>query len=309
MNRSADFIDSPASSVLRSFLIDGVETTDTTYRTRIVESITEIAGMRFIDVGAADGYEARAVAHRGASLALAVEGKDSLFAQAAEAAKISGLKNHSVMQGDIRRIDEYHLEEFDCALCFGVLYHMSNPFNLLKRLARVTNGLLLLETHVAPEPWAESLLLPKHSGSLLHGTRTLFLDGERFEGRVCLHRGMHVASKGSLDEEWTFWLTQASLIKALTCAGFSIEAWYHELDAATPPEILRYGGELGFGHANTKVFVVARLADRKPGPVAVGTVSLSAVRQVRPNFREQLVDRLAVLKGRGLRWLSARSTA
>lgn len=294
------------SNVLRTFLIDGKVTTDTTFRTRIIESITEIAGKSFIDVGAADGYEARALACRAAATAVAVEGKDSLFAQALKAAEIRGLKNHRAVQADIRRIDEYQLGEFDCVLCFGVLYHMSNPFNLLKRLARVSRGLLLLETHVAPEPWAESLLLPKHAGALLQGTRTLFLDGQRFEGRVCLHRGSHGVSKGSLDEQWTFWLTQASLIKALTRSGFAIEAWYHETDAGTPSEIARYGSELGFGHANTKVFVVARLLDRERGPVAAGTVSHSDSRIVDPGFKERFGDKFSALKGRGRRWLSRR---
>lgn len=284
--------------IFRRFEIDGELTADTTNRTRIVESITTVAGRSFLDVGAADGYEARALALRGASRAVAMEGKDSLYVQAARAAELLGLPNHVAVQGDLRVADQYGLGKFDCVLCFGVLYHMANPYNVLKHLAQMTDDLLLLETHIAPEPWAEDLLLPKHAGALMHGTRTLYLDGERFEGRVCIHRGDQGHSKGSLDENWTFWLSQASLAKALTRAGFEVIAWYHEPDAATPMAIARDGKGLGFGHANTKVFVVARVNPDRRAEATPGTISERQDAVVAPRMAEGAIDRLRFLAGR-----------
>ena len=55
-------------------------------------------------------------------------------------------------------------------LCFGFLYHLENPFNVLKRLRNVTGDLLLLETHVAPRSFAG--LLRRHVSILpfdMHG--------------------------------------------------------------------------------------------------------------------------------------------
>jgi|GEM_PF-2552864 len=278
--------------VFRFFDIDGEERADTTFRTRIIEDLMAVEGRSFLDVGAADGYEARALALRGASRALAVEGKESLYVQARKAAELLGLGNHDVVKGDVRVIDELGLETFDCVLCFGFLYHMSNPFNVLKRLARVTNDHLLLETHIAPEPWAENLLKEKHRGALLAGVKTLYLDGERFEGRVCMHRGDQAHSKGSLDENWTFWLTAPSLVKALTRAGFRIEAWHHESDPRTPVAIARYGEALGFGHANTKVFVVARVDPARRSEVGPGDISSEPDALVRPRFANTTADLL-----------------
>lgn len=271
---------------IRVFNIDGEETTTTTHRTRIVEAITPVQGRSFLDLGACEGYESRALAVRGASSVVAVEGRADLV----ESAKLSlaGYSNARVIQGDVRTIDREGLGTFDVVCCFGLLYHMSNPFNLLKRLAAVCGDTLLLETHIAPEPWAEKDLVPKLRGSLLRGTKTLYLDGARFEGRVCIHRGAHAKSIGSLDAPWTFWLTASSLAKALTLAGFSILQWHHEIDENTPPAIAKNGRDLKFGHANTKIFVVAKVGERPA--VTDGTVSSAPDRVVAPQFSESLLD-------------------
>ena len=47
---------------IRSFDVDGEDRQDVTYRTPIIEHYVDIAGKTFLDVGAADGYESRAVA-------------------------------------------------------------------------------------------------------------------------------------------------------------------------------------------------------------------------------------------------------
>ena len=292
-----------AVSPFRTFIIDGRTTTDTTHRTPLIEAVTPIAGRSFLDVGACDGYEARALAVRGASRVVAIEGKEALWRQAADAAKQLGLANHRVVLGDIREIERHGLGVFDCVCCFGVLYHMLNPYNLLKRLAHMTSDLLLLETHIAPSPWAESSLLPKHRGALLGGVRALYLDGSRFEGRLCPHLGEHKISTGSLDESHTFWLTPSSLAKALTRAGFVIVAWHHDIDAQTDSAIAKQGRDLGFGHANTKIFVVARVDPSRRQPIAAGTVSRSPDAIVSPDFSPTWRDRLSRQAGRVRRLL------
>ena len=47
---------------IRTFTIDGGETSSRTHRTGLIEHYTPIAGQTFLDVGAADGYESRALA-------------------------------------------------------------------------------------------------------------------------------------------------------------------------------------------------------------------------------------------------------
>jgi 2-polyprenyl-3-methyl-5-hydroxy-6-metoxy-1,4-benzoquinol methylase len=139
-----------AAPPIRTFTIDGEERVDHTLRTAIVEHFARIRGASVLDLGAADGYESRALAMRGARRAVAVEGKQSMFDDAVRAKRELGLENQEVLRLDVRGIDEHALGTFDVVLCFGLLYHLENPFNFLKRVRRVTDGVLLLETHVAP---------------------------------------------------------------------------------------------------------------------------------------------------------------
>jgi hypothetical protein len=280
-------------SPLRAYTIDGKVTTDTTYRTRIIESVTRVEGRSFLDVGANDGVEAQALAVRGASRAVALEGKRSRWEWAVKGGEVRGLSNYEAVLGDARLVDEIGIGTFDCVCCFGFLYHMANPYNVLKRLAYVTDDLLLLETHVAPEPWTERDLLPKHRGALLRGTRTLYLDGAQFEGRICIHRGDPALTQGSLDDSWTFWLSPASLVKALTRSGFSIVEWHLELDAQTPDVIAKNGRDLRLGYANTKIFVVAKVDPARRQKIVPGTISARADAIVRPDMSESMTDRLA----------------
>lgn len=240
---------------IRTFTIDGVETSSRTLRTGLIEHYTPIAGQTFLDVGAADGYESRAMALAGAAQALAVEGKEAPLQIATAARDHLGLINHDVRELDARLIDTYGLDRFDVVLCFGLLYHLENPFNVLKRLRNVTGRLLLLETHVAPRSFTG--LLPKHIAILPFDMHRVEFDGAAFEGKFVPHRDEHAKTKGSLDSRWSFWLTQESLVKAVTRAGFSIFDYHFEIDSGSPDAVQKWGRTLGFGHPNTKVWLAA----------------------------------------------------
>ncbi len=254
---------------IRSYIINGKETTETTYRTPIIEYYTDIKGKTFIDIGAADGYESRAVALRGAKHVLSVEGKEALIKSAFEARDYLGINNLDIQQKDARLIDTYGLGTFDVVLCFGYLYHMDNPFNMLKRLKNITNEILLLETHIAP--FRMDNLLAKHVHQLKRDFVEIELDGISFMGKTVYHRGEHAKSKGSLDAQWTFWLTIDSLFKALIRAGFLIRDFHFEQDASAPEVIKKYGALLGYGQANTKIFVVASPKDHHTAKVEEAT--------------------------------------
>jgi hypothetical protein len=74
-----------ATGSIRTYVIDGEERADTTYRTPLIEHFVPIADRSFLDLGSADGYEGRAVAHRGALFVVAIEGRASLVRDALEA--------------------------------------------------------------------------------------------------------------------------------------------------------------------------------------------------------------------------------
>ena len=251
---------------LRTYVIDGEERTDTTYRTPLIEHYAEIPGRSFLDLGAADGYEGRAVAHRGASRVVAVEGRDESVRQAVEAQEAMQLTNLRTLQADVRTVDELDLGTFDVTLCFGLLYHMADPADLLRRIRKITSGQLLVETHVAPPKrfrWRRGLL-PKHVEYLSHARRmTRELDGIELRG-LDVPQPEHRSSKGSLDAPVSFWLERPSLRAAIEHAGFRIDEWIEDAEAL-PESVRRFGHLLGVGRANTKVWAVASPATSRGG--------------------------------------------
>ena len=292
MTRFAIGVEGRDPEIFRSFEINGKITTDTTFRTEIIEYFTEIHGRRFLDIGGSDGYEARALALRGAKQSFTLEGRRLDFNRAKQAENFFGHVNYVAVHGDARVVDSLGLGNFDVVLCFGFLYHMNNPYNVLKRIANVTSDLLLLETHVAPDSHEEKNLLAKHKRAMTRKTQSLYFDGERFEGRVCIHRGARDKSTGSLDENWSFWLTQSSLIKALTQSGFEILHFYHEIDELTPSPIREFGKKLGFGQKNTKIFCVARIRSRHKNNNPLATISTVSGMVIKPHITETIFEKL-----------------
>jgi len=58
-------------------------------------------------------------------------------------------------QGDIQTADILRLGQFDLVLCFGLLYHLENPFLAIRHLGLLSRKALLLESMCLPDekPW------------------------------------------------------------------------------------------------------------------------------------------------------------
>ena len=57
-----------------------------------------------------------------------------------------GLQNESNLKFEYRNIYDLSDEKFDFVFCFGVLYHLKNPYLALENLYKVTNETLIIET-------------------------------------------------------------------------------------------------------------------------------------------------------------------
>ncbi len=71
---------------------------------------------------------------------------------------------------DFMTMNTSELGTFDVVLYMGVLYHMENPLSALKRLASVTKGLAVIETHAVIVPGYEHLEICEfYSANQLNG--------------------------------------------------------------------------------------------------------------------------------------------
>jgi tRNA (mo5U34)-methyltransferase len=112
----------------------------------------ELAGRTVLDVGAWDGFFAFEAERRGASRVLATDhhawnapGWGDAGFRCARRALGSSVEAEDV---DVLDHSPERLGTFDVVLFLGVLYHMRHPLLALERMAAITGGLLVLETHV-----------------------------------------------------------------------------------------------------------------------------------------------------------------
>jgi tRNA (mo5U34)-methyltransferase len=109
----------------------------------------DIQGLRIIDVGCNAGYVSVEMKRGGAAYVLGIEG----FPQHLEQAKL--VRDILQIDLDLRGLNVYQITEelgqFDIALFLGVLYHLKHPLLALETLAKVTKGLLVIESAILPE--------------------------------------------------------------------------------------------------------------------------------------------------------------
>jgi tRNA (mo5U34)-methyltransferase len=113
----------------------------------------DLTGLTVLDVGAWDGFFSFEAERRGARRVLAVDsfcwsgegwGTKAGFELARKALR-SRVEDKEI---DVLELSPDTVGVFDLVLFLGVLYHMRHPLLALERVASVTAGQLILETHV-----------------------------------------------------------------------------------------------------------------------------------------------------------------
>jgi 2-polyprenyl-3-methyl-5-hydroxy-6-metoxy-1,4-benzoquinol methylase len=184
---------------------------------RILQIVSDLAPrplseLRVLDLGCAEGLFAIEMALHGAST-VGIEGRAAPLERARFAKAALGLEDLTLVQDDVRNLSRATHGDFDVVLCLGILYHLDAPaiFDFLERLADVSRGIAIIDTHVGMTPRAR----------VVHR-------GETYAGRWFIeHRRNSTAAqrealfKASLDNPRSFWPTLPSLCNALARAGFS----------------------------------------------------------------------------------------
>lgn len=226
-----------------------------------IKQLIPLEGVRALDLGSHEGYNSFDLYECRCREVVGVEIRDRFLRSAEETRRRLGYDRVRFVCADVREIDELGLGQFDLCLCLGLLYHMQNPYNLLKRIRNVCR-ILMLETHVSP-PWHLYFLANrKYRRNLSFRTYTVILDGRPFSGRLNTFPPAQemLKTSGSVTSPCTFWLDIESLKQALVLAGFRIVAlYYRSMPQGFPPIYVHHGIR------RTKVFVWAEV--REPGRI------------------------------------------
>jgi tRNA (mo5U34)-methyltransferase len=122
-------------------------------RLDVLQIPADLSGKSVLDVGAWDGFFAFEAERRGASRVVAADSfawngenwSDKSGFELARSALDSAVEDIDI---DVMDLAPQRIGTFDVVLFLGVLYHLRHPLLALERLASVTAGQLILETHV-----------------------------------------------------------------------------------------------------------------------------------------------------------------
>jgi 2-polyprenyl-3-methyl-5-hydroxy-6-metoxy-1,4-benzoquinol methylase len=185
---------------------------------RIFSEGRPLSETRVLDVASAEGGLSVAFAQAGAKEVLGIEGRRIYVDRANFVAEAMGLSNFSTMQGDVRAISKQTHGQFDFTINSGILHHLGQPDFLpfLQSMADVTKDAMFLYTHVSTPAAVSDFRLkgPVKAAEEYEG----YLLQEHPENASPEEREAQV--RASLDNTYSFWATEESLIAALKKVGF-----------------------------------------------------------------------------------------
>lgn len=167
--------------------------------------------MRVLDLGSLEGEMSVQFARHGAQV-IGLEIRDVHLTKANFAKEALNLDNLTFVKGDMLKLDECNLGEFDVVVCAGVLYHVdaSDLETFLSSLRKSCRGVLLVDTHIAREIKEQ---YTTKGGLAIYGRSIVEHTPE----------GQHSKEArlwSSADNNYAFWPSEQSLAHLLLRVGF-----------------------------------------------------------------------------------------
>ncbi len=157
--------------------------------------IPNLSGKSFLDIGSEEGYAVFDALKKNAKFAKGLNIEESkeydFFPEHLRPDKITTRLRNEINKTQNYLIREYNLEKsdkikfaynniynlddekFDFVFCFGVLYHLKNPYLALEKLYSVTNETLVLETQGIKNDKYLNAKIDKDDGFIRHSSRAL----------------------------------------------------------------------------------------------------------------------------------------
>jgi len=223
--------DSEASSAAGG--VPALDNSGRMYRNiRIVADLARrpLSECRIADLGCAHGYYAVEFARRGAK-SVGIEGRASWVQHARASMDSIGPANGQIIQDDVRNFTKEKYGSFDIVLCLGLLYHLDTPaiFELLANIADCCSDFAVIDTQIAMKPMQSVGWRHKEFWGWAYREHSDDADLATKEANL----------GASLDNNFSFWLTRASLLNALQEVGFT-----SVFECANPIDAMYLNGKL-----------------------------------------------------------------
>ncbi len=148
---------------------------------------------RVLELGPLEGGHTFALASK-AKHVDALEGREENLNRCRFMQKTLGVGNVEFHRADLESVELSFYGRFDAVFCVGVLYHLPNPWRLLRQCAAVSDRLFLWTHYATP-------------------------DAPDMTGRLYREHGMDDRLSGLSD--WSFWPTKTCLMGLLKDAGWN----------------------------------------------------------------------------------------
>jgi len=201
-------------------------------RIRIVLDLCggSLADKTIVDLGCNEGGFAVEFARLGAKESVGIEAREVSWLRCELVRKLARLQNLKFVRGDVMVELARWPSSFDVVFASGILYHVTDPHQLLSDIFAACRGAVLIDTHVARRE------APSHVCSEEIVSRTF--GGKSYQGRL-FPEVSDTARESQLWAAWgpnntSFWLLEDELLTMMRAIGF------HEIQKVDPT---KYGGD------------------------------------------------------------------
>jgi SAM-dependent methyltransferase len=184
------------------------------------------SGRRIVDIGCLEGYFSIECALQGAEV-LGIDGKLLNVRKCEFVRSVLGVEQAQFVLGDAMKVTGESCGRFDAVLALGLLYHLEDPYTFLANVAGLCDGFAVIDTHIALENQPESIKGEWRPD--LSEMRTFTFAGKSYEGRLFREFATgterdvkDLSPTASLENEFSVWLTEDSLVRMLHDVGFSM---------------------------------------------------------------------------------------
>jgi hypothetical protein len=120
-----------------------------------------LQGMNILELGPLEGAHTYQLVKLGADRILAIEANTEAFLKCLVVKEILQTPRCRFVLGDCLKFLQESHDQFDMIFCSGILYHMENPFDLIKAISRHTGRVFLWTTHHTPDGPTALARIPK----------------------------------------------------------------------------------------------------------------------------------------------------
>ena len=186
-----------------------------------------LVGKRVLDLGCNAGFWSLCAAQSGCDYVLGIDGRQMHIDQANFVFEVNEVdkRRYQFVCGNIFEADLRQFGMFDIVFCFGLMYHISKPIELMEKISQVNSDILLIDTAILGLP-----------GSFL-GIRRNPLDEPR----------------SSVDYEVVFLPTKQALCDIVRQFSYQV--------MMLKPAFSDHGGALDYQYRQRRAFLCAKQSD------------------------------------------------